>query len=333
MMFFRDIEMKIEVTNRCLHGRCNFCSPMFRPAVQEAAAQSFLSNLEQHLDYYLRNGGRRILLTGGGEPIDAPEKLYGALELINRKNAELGTELDLLTVYTNGVNILKRVSRDSAETHLDVLARMGVRDVNLSIHGMTIEERTRTSGRHMGNIDVDVLIPTMVRRGIRVMTRSTLTMGGIDSLEKIDAFVRHMDSLGVHIAYFSDLFHVPVRDEKTTPGSKKVLEWTDNHRVDFEGLVSQLMQSENFEITAEYTRHANQGRTYEFSRRGLGLRVMLGDLVIGNEAEDSPTYAYVKSDGSMDVHNNARDISSRKYVTIDQANAYLKKYRPGRNDW
>lgn len=325
---FKGIEMKIEVTNRCLHGRCKFCSPLFRPAVQEAEVKVFLENLEQHLDRYFRNGGRRILLTGGGEPIDAPEKLFGALALINRKKTELGVKLELLTVYTNGVNMLNRISRDSSETYLDALVRLGVSDINLSIHGGTEAERMYTSGKYMGRLDVQRLISTLVKHDMRVMTRTTLIMGGIDSVEKIDLFAHQMDELGVHIAYFSDMFQVPVRDERTVPGSQTVLVWTDEHRVAFESLLADLNVSEDFEMVFEYTRHNHQGRTYEFRRRGYGLRIMLGDLVIGNESHDEPTYAYVKPDGSMADHNNARDSS----VPSSKMKRYLRKYRPGRDD-
>lgn len=327
-----NVEMKIEVTNLCLHGRCKFCSPLFRPTVQEAEVKAFLADLERHLDRYLKDGGRRILLTGGGEPIDAPDKLFGALELINRKKAELGVELDLLTVYTNGVNILNKVSRDSSETFLDVLVRLGVRDINLSIHGGTPEERTAVSGSPMGNLDVDRLIPEMVRHGVRVMTRTTLTSKGINCAQKIDAFARHMDGLGVHIAYFSDLFQVPIRNTQTTPGSQEILDWTDANRVDFDEIVSDVLASCRFKLVSEYTRHNHQGRTFEFRRRGYGLRIMLGDLVIGNESTDEPTYAYVKPDGSMADHNNARETSARQYVSPEDTKLYLRKFRPGRND-
>jgi len=296
--------------------------------VQEAETHIFLSQLEGHLDHYLRNGGRRILLTGGGEPIDAPEKLFGALELINHKKAELGIGLDLLTVFTNGVSILNKVSRDAQETYLDALVRLGVRDINLSTHGTTAQKRTETTGEYMGNIDLDKLIRTMISRGMRVMTRSTIGRNGIDSLDEIDAFARHMDSLGVHIAYFSDFFQVPIRNEQTTPGSMEILGYTDEHRLPFDDLLAQLMHSWRFKLLSEYTRHNNQGRTYKFRRRGYGIQIMLGDLVVGNESENEPTYFYVKPDGSSGSHNNARDVSSRQYVPRE----YLRKYRPGRDD-
>jgi hypothetical protein len=324
---FTGIEMKVEVTNQCLHGRCRFCSPLFRPVVQEAEDRAFLDQFERHLDHYLRNGGRRILLTGGGEPIDAPQKLFGALELINSKRTELNIDLELLTVFTNGVRILNRILRDTEETYLDALVRLGVRDINLSVHGSTEQERTVITGEYMGKVNLDTLIPTVINRGIRVMTRSTLTKGGVNSVDAIDTFAGHMDTLGVHIAYFSDLFQVPTRDEQTTPGSKRVLEWTDRHRVAFDDLLTQLMCNRKFVLLSEYKRHNNQGRTYEFRRHGYDLRIMLGDLVIGNEAEDEPTYVYVKPDGSAGSHNNARD-ASRQYVSLSS----LKKYRPGRDD-
>lgn len=53
---------------------------------------------------------------------------------------------------------------------------------------------------------------------------------------------------------------------------------------------------------------------------------MLGNLVIGNESEELPTYAYVKPDGSMDTHNNAHEWLKREFVDLVQ----IKEYRPGR---
>jgi len=325
-------EMKIEVTNLCIHGRCKFCSPLFRPMVQEAEAKEFLAQLEMHLDQYLTSGGRHILLTGGGEPIDAPKKLFGAIELINRKKAELGVELELLTIYTNGVSMLKRWSRDTSETNLDALVRLGVRDINLSVHGGNEEERTSTSGPYMGALDIEHLVTEALRRGVRVMTRTVITDVGIDAVEKIDAFAHHMDTLGVHIAYFSDMFQVPIRNEETVPGSQTILTWSDEHRVSFDNLVAALNASEDFELLTEYKRHNNQGNTFEFRRRGYDLRIMLGDLVIGNESATDLTYAYIKPDGSIACHNNARCDSPRRYVPVDEIKSYLKAYRPGRDD-
>ena len=59
---------------------------------------------------------------------------------------------------------------------------------------------------------------------------------------------------------------------------------------------------------------------------------MLGDLAIGNESETEATYGYMKPDGSMDTHNNARDTSHRQFVSPEETKAYLQMYRPGRDD-
>lgn len=326
---FHNVEMKIEVTNRCLFGRCTWCSPLFRPAAIEAEKRAFLRSLDQHLDDYLSGGGRKVILTGGGEPIDAPGKLFGALELIARKKVEYGIDLELLTVYTNGVSLLKRVSPNAPETYLDRLVRLGVRDMNLSVHGGTVAERTATSGEYMGSIDFETLIPRMVRSGVRVMTRTTLTRDGINTVEKMGAFARHMDSMGVGIVYFSDLFSVPIRGKETTPGSKKVLQRSDEQRIDFGKLLAQLRSSTRFTLLSESTRHNHQGRTFEFRQRGVKARILLGDLRIGDESEEV-TYAYVKPDGSMGGNNNARSASVRRFA--DTAKAYLRRYRPGRDD-
>lgn len=325
---FDDVEMKIEVTNICYGGRCSFCSPLFRPTVKEAGAKEFLSKMEENIESYLRSGGRRIILTGGGEPVDAPLKLFRTLDIINRKKKELGIDLELLTVYSNGVSLLKPESEDSKKTFLDKLVEHGVQDINISVHGLTTEDRTSISGEQMGNVDFDSLIPRIVERGVRVMTRTTLAIGFIDSVDKIEKFTKWMSDLGVRMVYFSDLFKVPVRDERTTPGSKTVLEWTDEHRSDFDKIIEDVKKSKEFEFVSEYTRHHQQGRTFEFKHIASGIKVMLGDLVIGDESEEGPTYAYVKPDGSMDAHNNAREWMKREFVDLAQ----IKKYRPGRSE-
>ena len=329
---FDGIEMKVEITNFCLGGRCKFCSPLFRPTVEEAGSESFLRDLDQHLETYLTGGGKHIILTGGGEPIDAPAKLFGALRLIKDKQHQLGVELELLTIYSNGVGLLKQISSETSETYLDRLASLGVQDINLSLHGLTQEERTAVSGEAMGSVDFGRLIPQIVQKGIRVMTRTALTRGSIDSVEKAETFVRWMVRLGVGIVYFSDLFTVPIRNERTTPGSQTVLRWTDEHRVNFDALVAELKLNRAFEFMAESSRHNHQGRTMEFRHRESGLKVLFGDLVIGNESDERPTYGYVKPDGSMAGHNNARDATARKFLPSSGLKVYLQKYRPGRDD-
>jgi hypothetical protein len=324
--------MKVEITNICREGRCRFCSPLFRPLVEEASTEVFLKNFESHLETYLLGGGRKIILTGGGEPIDAPDKLFGALRLINKKRDELGIEVDLLTLYSNGVGLLEPISSDASETVFDRLASLGLQDINLSVHGITKIERSGISGVTMGSVDYEDLVPKIVCAGIRVMTRTILARGFIDSVQKIEDFVCWMAGLGARITYFSDLFSIPVRDERTTPGSQTVLCWTDNHRISFDALLHKMRCADAFTFVSESSRHNRQGRTYEFRHCASGIKVLLGDLVIGNESEERPTYAYIKPDGSMDVHNNARDLSTRKYLSPEQMRARLKTYRPGRND-
>lgn len=323
---FDDVEMKIEITNVCTGGRCSFCSPLFRPAVKEAGTQEYLSRIEENIDKYLKGGGRRIILTGGGEPIDAPTKLFGTLDIINKKKKEYGVILDLLTVYSNGVSLLKPMFEGVDKTILDKLVEHGVKDINISIHGLTKEERTAISGEQMGNVDFETLIPRIVENGVRVMTRTTLANGFIDSIDKIEKFTAWMSGLGVKIIYFSDLFKVPVRNEQTTPGSKTVLQWTDEYRIDFDRILDDVRSSKDFDFVSEYTRHNKEGRTFEFKHRQSGTKVFFGDLVIGDESEEVPTYAYVKPDGSMESHNNAREYTKRSYVSL----AEIKKYRPGR---
>lgn len=328
---FVGVEMKVELTNVCREGRCAFCSPMFRPATFEADPETYLRRFETHLDVYLAGGGRKVVLTGGGEPTDAPAKLFGALRIVEEMTQQRGIELELLTMYTNGVN-LGRSMGNTAESYLDRLAALGLRDINLSIHGLTHEQKEGISGKAMADIDLDVLIPTIVREGIRVMTRTTLAKGYIDSMEQVTAFARWAAGLGASIVYFSDLFTVPVRNEETTPGSQTVLRWTDDHRIAFERLLVAFRQDDAFALVSEWSRHNHQGRTLEFRHRESGVRVMFGDLVIGNESTEQATYAYVKPDGSMDTQNNARNKNVRLYVPPEEVKVYLRSFRPGRED-
>jgi MoaA/NifB/PqqE/SkfB family radical SAM enzyme len=334
---YKGIELKAEITNVCTSGNCRFCSPMFRPATQEADTEHFLRRFSQNLDDYLSHGGRKIILTGGGEPLDAPAKLFGALREIRKQVKEKSIELDLLTIYSNGVNILKPAGKkvegsivDTEEenfTYLDILKRLGVTDINLSISGLTTEERTRITGDEMGSIDFDTVIPEIVRKGIRVMTRSTLTEGGIDDTEHVTKLTEWMAGLGVHIVYFSDLFNVPVRGPATTPGNQNVLKWTDEHRINLTDLIEDVKASESFEFVSESTRHSGQGTTWEFKHRRTGVKVLFGSLDIGNEPAGRDVYGYVKPDGSMSGTNNAS--MERDLIGVET----LKKYRPKRDDW
>lgn len=328
---FIGVEMKVELTNVCRGGRCRFCSPMFRPAVFEADPETFLRRFEEHLGVYLTGGGRKVVLTGGGEPTDAPAKLFGALRTIEQMTRQRGIELELLTMYTNGVN-LGRSMGSTAESYLDRLAAFGLRDINLSVHGLTHAQKEGISGKEMADVDLDTLIPTIVRKGIRVMTRTTLAKGYIESAEQVSAFVRWAASLGVGIVYFSDLFSVPLRNAETTPGSQTVLRWTDDHRIAFERLLAAFRGDDAFTLVSEWSRHNHQGRTLEFRYRESGVRVMFGDLVIGNESTEQATYAYVKPDGSMDTQNNARNKDMRLYVPTEEVKVYLRSFRPGRED-
>lgn len=329
---FVGVEMKVELTNLCADGRCTFCSPTFRPVVVEASTEVFLQRFEDNLDVYLDGGGRKVILTGGGEPTDAPGKLFGALRQVRERTAERGIELELLAVYTNAVKLLRPVLGCGQQTYLDRLAELGLKDINLSIHGLTHKQKAVISGEAMANVDFETLIPTIVRKGMRVMTRSVLADGFIDSVQQVEEFVSWAARLGVGICYFSDMFRLPVRDEQTVPGSKTVLQWTDDHRKSFNELVEDVMRSNAFTFVSEFPRHNAQGRTYEFRHTESGIRVMFGDLSIGNESADQATYAYMKPDGSMDTHNNARDRSRREFVTPEETKAYLQMYRPGRED-
>lgn len=329
---FTGVEMKVEITNLCADGRCTFCSPTIRPITIEAGKAVFLQRFEDNLDLYLNGGGRKVILTGGGEPTDAPGKLFGALQLVRERTEERDIELELLAVYTNGVKLLRPVLGCGRQTFLDRLAELGLKDINLSTHGLTREQKVVISGEAMADVDFETLIPTIVRKGMRVMTRSVLANGFIDSVQQVEEFVDWAARLGVGICYFSDMFSLPVRNEQTVPGSKTVLQWTDDHRNDFDGLVADVMKSNAFKFVSEYPRHHAQGRTFEFKHNESGIRVMFGDLAIGNESEDQATYGYMKPDGSMDVHNNARDVSKREFVTPEETKAYLQMYRPGRDD-
>ena len=334
---YKGIELKAEITNVCTTGNCKFCSPMFRPATKEAGTDHFLRKFSQNLDDYLSHGGRKIILTGGGEPLDAPAKLFGALKEVRKQVEEKHVELELLTVYSNGVNILKSAGKEieggavgtqeGNATYLDILKELGVTDINLSISGLTAEERTRITGDEMGSIDFDAVIPEIVRRGIRVMTRSTVTEGGIDDVQHVSKFTEWMAGLGAHIVYFSDLFNVSVRGQETTPGNQNVLKWTDEHRVDFASLIEEVNSNESFAFVSKTERHGGQGTTWEFKHRPTGVKVLFGSLDIGNEPAGKDVYGYVKPDGSMSGTNNAS--AGRDLIGVEA----LKKYRPKRDDW
>lgn len=313
---FTGIDAKIEMGNACDQGLCPFCFPMARAATKEAAKETFLKTLEKNLTFYGNEGGMNIILTGG-EPLDLadPDKLFGALKIIFEIAKKRGIQWNLVTLYTNGIKLRQPVSKKSPETFLKKLAACGLKDINLSIHGLTREARISLCGKPMGELDFGVLIPTIRAAGIRVMVRTTLTNveGGITSVDDLNEFTKQIFKCGANSLYGSNLF----KCDKYLPGSEKVIQWIADHRIDFPKFIGDTKNSKHFEFIAETTRHNNQGRSWIFLHKETKREISLGELTIGNEPDNGPTYCYIKPNGEMGFNNNTWEdtIPPKEYRT------------------
>ncbi|MGZ8362088.1 MAG: GTP 3',8-cyclase MoaA [Allosphingosinicella sp.] len=120
--------LRLSVTDRC-DLRCTYCMPRRMTFLPRAEVLS-LSELDRLASAFIRKGVRKLRLTGG-EPLVRRDilDLIGALSRFLRSD-----DLDELTLTTNGTRLAE---------HASVLARCGVRRVNVSLDSLDPETYAR----------------------------------------------------------------------------------------------------------------------------------------------------------------------------------------------
>jgi len=280
------VDMKVYPTHNC-QSNCPFCMTDLRWKNPEASTEEYLSNFRNAFEAYFNAGGRKVLFTGG-EPTNRPDKLFGMLKIIKDYS------LDLVVIYTNGVNLLNTLSHNAQEvTLMGALTSKGLRNYNLSVHHYNHQRRQELSSERVCNLEKIVEEAETLDASIRL--NCTLMKDYIGTAQEVMKYVEYARNLGVQDVYFRDLFHLVNRDRSCAYADKAKLAFTDAQRVDFDTLVSELKLVLNMQFNETLSRHRENGRTYIFDY--LGTRISFGTLVVGIEKQEKVTYLNFQPDG------------------------------------
>ncbi|MDD4900780.1 MAG: radical SAM protein [Patescibacteria group bacterium] len=298
---YAGVDAKVYPTYKC-EGNCPFCLTEIRPKTREADTEQFLVNFSEEMRKYCEGGGRKVLFTGG-EPTEAPDKLLGMLDELKKY------QLDLVVLYTNGTNLLRSVElKDEKGVMLTLLKNHGLQNINMSVHHYERQKRLAIS-ETVGKMDNENVFEAVRAEGINLRLNCTLMRDYIGSVGEVKRYIEWAVKCGIKDIYFRDLFHVENRNQRTTPGDKKKLSYTDDQRIDFNKLVADIQQDPDFEAKEQLSRHRDWGQTYIFLYKPTGIQVSFGTLVIGSERPDEATYFTINPNGKMTPNMNASEYS------------------------
>lgn len=307
MKSFYYTDAKVYVTRKCT-GDCPFCLTEIRPTTREADNEEFLSEFKNLMDEYTENHGRKVLFTGG-EPTSNPERLLGCLEVLK------GYELDLVVLYTNGINLLEEIEFEGEKkTILEFLADKGLKHINLSVHDFDQEGRLNLSPK-IGAIDTEKLIGKIEEVGIELRLNCTLLKDHVGDSDSVKGYVAWAENNGVKDIYFRDLFRFAKRDETTirqTPKSLKTLAYNDAQRINFEGLIEDVKNDDEFDYQDQLSRHRDWGSTFIFKHKSPDgekpeTQISFGTLQIGGESAEEDTYFTVHPDAKHTKNMNVAE--------------------------
>lgn len=298
---YQGVDAKVYPTYEC-KGGCPFCWTEIRPKTSEVSTEEFLANFQQEIESYYDNGGRKVLFTGG-EPTEAPNKLLGMLDILQ------SYQFDLVVLYTNGTNLLKEINyQGKTAVLLNLLKEKGLQSINMSVHHYEQTKRQELSPV-VGLVDVEKMSQAISEADISLRLNCTLMKDYIGSLKEVREYVRWTAELGLKDIYFRDLFHVAERSKRTTPGDQKKLEYTDQERIDFGRLMTEVSNDTEFQSKDKLSRHRDWGETYIFTYLPTGAQVSFGTLQIGSERSDEATYFAINPNGKMTPNMNASEYT------------------------
>lgn len=123
--------LRISVTDRC-DLRCTYCMSEKMTFLPKSDLLT-IEELDRVAQAFVRRGVQKIRITGG-EPLVRK----GMPELFERLGQLLGNGLDELTLTTNGTQL---------ESHADMLARNGVKRINVSLDSLKEDQFERITRR------------------------------------------------------------------------------------------------------------------------------------------------------------------------------------------
>ena len=160
--------LRLSVTDRC-DLRCTYCMPERMTFLPRAEVLT-LEELYLAARAFMVRGVRKIRLTGG-EPLVRRDMI----ELVRALGRHVGTDLDELTMTTNGTRLAD---------YADDLARAGVRRINVSLDTLDRARFAKLARRDMLN-DVLAGIAAAREAGIAVKI-NTVALKGINEDEIAD---------------------------------------------------------------------------------------------------------------------------------------------------
>jgi len=137
--------------------------------------------------------------------------------------------------------------------------------------------------------------------GVNVRLNCNLMRGCVDTFEQVCTYLLWAKSLGVKDVYFRNLFRFAQSDlyDPREFNTRNVLQFTQNHSVDFESLLEKVYGSNDFVLTKQRLKK-NEGHGTEtgFLFQNA-LPVYFADLTIGKERPGAGTYWVVMPNGYL----------------------------------
>lgn len=280
------VDMKVYPTYEC-KSNCPFCMTDLRWKNTEVLTAEYLSSFRKAFHAYFNAGGRKILFTGG-EPTNRPDKLLGMLRVIKDH------PLELVVIYTNGVNLLTPFFHDNQTVSLmEALVSEGLMDFNISAHHYDTARRQELSSEEVS--DLKKISGKARDIGARIRLNCTLMKDYIGNVSEVMRYIEYARGLGVQDIYFRDLFNLENRRRSCRYANKPKLGFTDSQRVDFNALISEIMSTQNMQFDETISRHRGKGITHIFDYNGG--RISFGTLIVGTEKDAEVTYLNFQPDG------------------------------------
>lgn len=295
-----DVDMKVYPTHDCIND-CSFCMTDLRWKNSEAGTEEYLNNFERAFKAYHEAGGRKVLFTGG-EPTTKPKKLIGMLKIIK------DFPLELVTLYTNGLYLLKKHDGNTflpdfgyGKPLIESLNSEGLEKINLTVnhydYGEIDCERRHEFGLYTKCLNMEGILQKTKELEMEIRLNCVLLKDYIGNPEEIENYLECAKNAGITDVYFRDLFHLENRDNSCRFSDERKLQYTDEQRVDFNKLVQGIRDLKDFEEIGQLERHRSHGKTYMFNYKDIN--VSFGTLKIGTEKENEITYFNFQPNGRV----------------------------------
>jgi len=284
------------VVGLACNAKCGFC---VQECTRKTVDQFSIEKISTALKFVHGRGVHRLVITGGEPTLDGyAKRTYYTLLVAS----EIGS-WEFKAVYTNGTGLLEDVVRPcmmkAPMPRVGVLAEAGLTDVNLSRHHYSHKEAAVVFGIQIPTAEDIVRAAQMF--GVNVRLNCNLMRGCVDTFEQVCTYLLWAKSLGVKDVYFRNLFRFAQSDlyDPREFNTRNVLQFTQNHSVDFESLLEKVYGSNDFVLTKQRLKK-NEGHGTEtgFLFQNA-LPVYFADLTIGKERPGAGTYWVVMPNGYL----------------------------------